>query len=86
MCSADNLGLRESVIAKEEHAMRAEIVRASLAACVALGVAVPTYAKAPLQRVMISGGGLAEPITVADQETLALSNPWHGSSPTGPPM
>jgi len=58
--------------------MHAQALRVSIVAAAALGLAVPLYAKAPLQRITISGGGLAEPVTVADQETLALSNPWHG--------
>jgi hypothetical protein len=58
--------------------MHAQALRVSIVAAAALGLAVPIYAKAPLQRITIAGGGLAEPVTVADQETLALSNPWHG--------
>jgi len=55
-----------------------QVLRVSIAAAAALALAVPIDAKAPLERITISGGGLAEPITVADQEILGLSNPWHG--------
>lgn len=58
--------------------MHAQSLRVSIVAAAALGLAVPIYAKAPLHRITISGGGLAEPVAVADHETLALSNPWHG--------
>src|SRR5438093_1551321 len=58
--------------------MQAQVVRVLGGAATILALAVPGYAKAPLERVSISGGGLAEVITVADQETLHLSNPWYG--------
>jgi hypothetical protein len=59
--------------------MQDQVLRVSIGAAAALALAVPIYAKAPLQRITISGGGLAEPIIVTDQEALALSNPWHGT-------
>jgi hypothetical protein len=58
--------------------MQTKVLRVAVAAAAALPLAMPLYAKAPLERITISGGGLAEPITVADQETLRLSNPWFG--------
>jgi hypothetical protein len=58
--------------------MQTKVLRVAGAAVAALALAVPLYAKAPLERITISGGGLAEPIIVADQETLRLSNPWFG--------
>ena len=57
--------------------MQAQVLRVAIAAAV-LAVAAPGYAKTPLERITISGGGLAEPITVADPAALSLSNPWHG--------
>lgn len=60
-------------------AMQGQVLRASIGTIAALMLAVPIYAKAPLQRITISGGGLAEPITLTDPEALALSNPWHGA-------
>jgi hypothetical protein len=58
--------------------MQAHILRVSIGTAAALTLAVPIHAKAPLERVTVSGGGLAEPITLVDQRILALSNPWHG--------
>ena len=58
--------------------MQARVLRLSIAAAAAVAVAVPVDGKAPVERITISGGGLSERITVADKETLDLSNPWHG--------
>jgi hypothetical protein len=57
--------------------MQTQVLRVAIAAA-ALVPAAPSYAKAPLERITISGNGLAEPITVTDQAALSLSNPWHG--------
>jgi hypothetical protein len=63
---------------QEEDVMGVRILRASIGAAATFMLAVPIYAKAPLDRVTISGGGLSEPITLVNQKVLALSNPWHG--------
>ena len=53
--------------------------RVAFMAAAVVTMAVPIDAKVPLDRIVVSGGGLPEPVTVTDAEALRLSNPWHGS-------
>lgn len=58
--------------------MRAQVLRLCIAGAAAFALAVPIQAKAPLERITITGGGLGAEVTLADPEILALSNPWRG--------
>ena len=49
-----------------------------LGVCLTLAVALPAYAKRPIERITIAGPGLAKPLEVTDRELLTLSNPWFG--------
>jgi hypothetical protein len=44
----------------------------------ALVLPPPSYAKAPLEKIVVSGPGLEKPQTVTDGELLKLANPWFG--------
>jgi hypothetical protein len=54
-------------------------------------VVLPVYAKAPIEKIAVSGPTLAKPAETTDAQLLQLSNPWFGgfadwsqSLPTGP--
>ena len=49
-----------------------------LALGLALLVAAPAYAKLQIEKIVISGNGLKEPLEVRDGGLLALSNPYTG--------
>jgi hypothetical protein len=51
--------------------------RVAFAAALVL-VPFPLAAKAPLEKVTVTGPPLATPFELTDQETLRLSNPWYG--------
>jgi hypothetical protein len=52
--------------------------RAVLAARFLLLVGSPVAAKAPIEKITVSGPGLAVPVEITDEETMRLSNPWYG--------
>ena len=43
------------------------------------GAAAPAYAKRPIERITVTGPGVARPVELTDSLLLRLSNPWHGN-------
>lgn len=58
--------------------MRAQRVRIALIASAIVALALPAFAKRDLQKVTISGPGLAKPVVITDENILHLSSPWEG--------
>jgi hypothetical protein len=58
--------------------MRNEWWRGVLAASLLFLAALPVAAKAPLEKITISGPGLRTPLEITDEQTLRLANPWFG--------